>query len=178
MDTFKGSFERDRRLSHRHSVRTALRVRVWNSARPEHRAESVNLSLRGIYFSTKTPLCEGEIVEVLLKMPEEVSGEETTEWRCTGHVVRVEPFDAVKGKLGVGVQFYCNEAARPEQARVPLGAGPSWRAVPYGEPKQTARSAGALAPDANRGSDRRIMAAVGDCIDGWQNELLVRAAES
>lgn len=101
------------------------------------------MSLRGIYFNTKTPLCEGEIVEVLLKMPEEVSGEQTTEWRCTGHVVRVEPFDPAKGKLGIGVQFYCNEAARPEQARVLLGAGPSWRVVPFGEPRPAARSAGA-----------------------------------
>jgi hypothetical protein len=126
----KENVARDRRLSHRHSVRTALRVRVWNSAQPEHRAESVNVSLRGIYFSTKTPLCEGEIVEVLLKMPEEVSGEETTEWRCTGHVVRVEPFDSTEGKLGVGVQFYCYEAARPEQAPLPLVAGPKWRALP------------------------------------------------
>ena len=33
-------------------------------------------------------------------------------------------------------------------------------------------------PDANRGSDRRIMVAVGDCIDGWRNDLFVRAAES
>jgi hypothetical protein len=130
MAIFRENFERDRRLSHRHSVRTALRVRVWNSAQPEHRAESVNVSLRGIYFNTRTPLCEGEVVEVLLKMPEEVSGEETTEWRCTGHVVRVEPFDAAEGKLGVGVQFYCYEAARPEQARLPLAAGPSWRTIP------------------------------------------------
>jgi len=143
MELFRDNFAPDRRLSYRHSVRTALRIRVWNSALPEHRAESANMSLRGIYFNTKTPLCEGEIVEVLLKMPEEVSGEQTTEWRCTGHVVRVEPFDPAKGQLGIGVQFYCNEAARPEQARVPLGAGPSWRAVPFGEPRPAARSAGA-----------------------------------
>ena len=143
MNIFSDSLAPDRRLSHRHSVRTALRIRAWNSALPEHRGESVNMSLRGIYFNTKTPLCEGKIVEVLLKMPEEVSGEQTTEWRCTGHVVRVEPFDPAKGKLGIGVQFYCNEAARPEQARVPLGAGPSWRVVPYGEPRPAARSAGA-----------------------------------
>src|SRR5260370_17394128 len=92
MALFKNNLQRDRRLSHRHSVRTALRVRVWNSAQPEHRAESVNVSLRGIYFNTKTPLCEGEIVEVLLKMPEEGSGEETTEWRGTGHGVPEDPF--------------------------------------------------------------------------------------
>jgi PilZ domain len=143
MDMFSDELAPDRRSSQRHSVRTALRVRVWNSAQPEHRAESVNVSLRGIYFNTKTSLCEGEIVEVLLKMPEEVSGEETTEWRCTGHVVRVEPFDATKGQLGVGVQFYCYEAARPEQASMPLAAGPKWRVIPYGEPRRAAGSAGA-----------------------------------
>jgi PilZ domain len=114
------------------SRRTAVRRTVTASKvhfvfahgiqRSQSRAESVNVSLRGIYFNTMTPVSEGEIVEVLLKMPEEVSGEETTEWRCTGHVVRVEPFDSPKGKLGVGVQFYCYEAARPEQARLPLGA--------------------------------------------------------
>jgi hypothetical protein len=143
MAILKENFEPDRRLSHRHSVRTALRVRVWNSAQPEHRAESVNVSLRGIYFNTKTPLCEGEIVEVLLKMPEEVSGEETTEWRCTGHVVRVEASDSTESKLGVGVQFYCYEAARPEQPPLLLAAGPSWRVTPDREPRQIATSAGA-----------------------------------
>ena len=140
MDGSIGNLARDRRSSHRHSVRTALRVRVWNSAMPEHRAESVNVSLRGIYFATNSPLCEGEIVEVLLKMPEEISGEQTTEWRCTGHVVRVEPFDSAKGKLGVGVQFYCYEASRPEQHPLLLGVGPSWQEIPEAERKQATRN--------------------------------------
>jgi hypothetical protein len=131
MEKSKEDLARDRRSTHRHSIKTALRVRVWNSALPEHRAESVNVSLRGIYFATKSPLCEGEIVEVLLKMPEEVSGEQATEWRCTGHVVRVEPFDSPRCKVGVGVQFYCYEASRPEQPPLPVGAaGPSWRMAP------------------------------------------------
>jgi hypothetical protein len=130
MDGPIDNLARDRRSAHRHSVKTALRVRAWNSALPEHRVESVNVSLRGIYFETKSPLCEGEVVEVILKMPEEVSGERPTEWRCTGHVVCAEPFDATKGKLGVGVQFYCYEASRPEQRPLPVGAGPSWRTVP------------------------------------------------
>ncbi len=143
MDRSIENLARDRRSSHRHSVRTALRIRVWNSGLPEHRAESVNVSMRGIYFATKSSLCEGEIVEVLLKMPEEVSGEQTTEWRCTGHVVRVEPFDSPKGKLGVGVQFYCYEASRPEQTPLPLGAGASWRAILQEERKQATKSAGA-----------------------------------
>ena len=139
MVVFKDNLARDRRLSHRHKVKTALRVRVWNSDLPEHRAESINVSLRGIYFATKHPLCKGEIVEVLLKMPEEISGEQTTEWRCTGHVVRIEPPDSPKGKLGV--QFYCYEASRLEQRPLSLGAGPSWRTSPSAERNQATKSA-------------------------------------
>jgi hypothetical protein len=68
-------------------------------------------------------------VEVFLKMPEEVTGEPATEWRCTGHVVRVEPPVLPKGKLGIGVQFYCYDVSRPEQPLLSPGAGPSWRAI-------------------------------------------------
>jgi hypothetical protein len=125
-----GKFVSDRRSSRRYSVKTALRIRAWKSGTPEHRAESINVSLLGIYFSTKFSLCEGEIVEVLLKMPEEVSGEQTTEWRCTGHVVRVELADSPKGKLGVGVQFYCYDVSRPEQPPLPVETGQSWRMAP------------------------------------------------
>ncbi len=65
---------------------------------------------------------EGEVVEILLKMPEEISGEPTNEWRCTGHVVRVELADFPRGKFGVGVQFYCYEASRAEQAPISQAA--------------------------------------------------------
>lgn len=108
-------FSRDRRFSQRHNVKTALRVRVWKSGLPEERAESVNLSQRGILFASDSRIAEGEVVEILLKMPEEITGQPTTEWRCTGQVVRVEPAAAFQGKFGVGVQFYCYEASRFEQ---------------------------------------------------------------
>ena len=115
MDKLPSVFSRDRRFSERHDVKTALRVRVWRSGLPEERAESLNLSQRGIFFATNSCINMGEVVEILLKMPEEISGEPTTEWRCTGHVVRVEPADFPKGKFGVGVQFYCYETSRPQQ---------------------------------------------------------------
>ena len=108
-------FSRDRRFSQRHNVKTALRVRVWKSGLPEERAESVNLSQRGVFFASNSCIPEGEVVEILLKMPEEITGQPTTEWRCTGQVVRVEPAAAFQGKFGVGVQFYCYEASRFEQ---------------------------------------------------------------
>jgi hypothetical protein len=108
-------FSRDRRFTERHNVKTALRVRVWKSGLPEERAESVNLSQRGIFFASSLRIAEGEVVEILLKMPEEITGQPTTEWRCTGQVVRVEAADSLEGKFGVGVHFYCYEASRFEQ---------------------------------------------------------------
>jgi hypothetical protein len=88
---------------------------------PEQSAESVNVSQRGIYFATNSLLREGETVEVLFNMPGAIIGEETTEWRCTGHVVRVEAMEATGGKLGVGVQFDCYEVSRSKPADVAVG---------------------------------------------------------
>lgn len=124
MDQLSAAFSRDRRFSQRHDVKTALRVRVWKSGLPEERAESLNLSQRGIFFASNSRLAEGEIVEILLKMPEEITGQPTTEWRCTGHVVRVESPGLPKGKFRVGVQFYCYEASRAEQPSLPLAPRP------------------------------------------------------
>jgi len=106
----------DRRLSPRHEIRTPLRIRVWKSAAPERRGESVNLSERGILFASDSSLPIGTVVEVLLKMPEEITGEPTTEWLCSGHVVRVNPIDSPRGKLGVGVQFDCYQISRKLEA--------------------------------------------------------------
>ena len=118
MDTLSTAFAGDRRSSQRHNIKTALRVRVWKSGLPEERAESVNLSQRGVFFLADCRLAKGEIIEVLLKMPEEVTGQPTTEWRCTGHVVRTEHVDSPKDKFGIGVHFYCYEASRFEQPQI------------------------------------------------------------
>jgi hypothetical protein len=102
----------DRRITLRHNLKTALRIRLWKSSAPEQRSESVNLSERGILYATDSPPHIGTVVEVLLKMPEEITGEPTTEWLCSGHVVRIEPIDSPRGRLGVGVQFDCYQKAR------------------------------------------------------------------
>jgi hypothetical protein len=102
----------DRRVSRRLSFKTPLRVRLWKSAEPERRTESLNLSQSGVFFAMDSPMGEGETVEILLSMPEELTDEPPIEWRCTGHVVRVERADPTCGKVGVGVQFDCYEVAR------------------------------------------------------------------
>ena len=112
MKVSKKRFVLDRRRSPRHDMKTALRVRIWKSSAPEERSESINLSDRGIFFATDTLFQKGEAIEILLKMPEEITGEPTTEWLCTGLVVRVEPVESSIGKLGVGVRFDCYEISR------------------------------------------------------------------
>jgi hypothetical protein len=112
------AYRKDRRLAGRYNVKTPLRVRIWKSRTPEVAAESVNLSQRGIYFATNSLLCEGEAVEVFFDMPEEIIGEAAGEWRCTGHVVRVEAIKATGGNLGVGVQFDCYEVSRSKPLEI------------------------------------------------------------
>jgi hypothetical protein len=102
----------DRRISRRLQFKTPLRMRIWKSGSTEHRVESENLSERGTFFATDAPLAIGSAVEILVRMPEEITGKPATEWRCTGHVVRLEPIETPRGKQGVGVQFDCYEILR------------------------------------------------------------------
>jgi hypothetical protein len=102
----------DRRGALRHNFKVPLRVGICRSGIPEQRTKSENLSGRGIYFATNTQVCVGAVVEALLKMPEEITGQPTTEWLCSGHVVRVEPFESPGGRFGVGVKFDCCEISR------------------------------------------------------------------
>jgi hypothetical protein len=63
-------------------------------------------------------------------MPEKIVGPSTTEWRCTGHVVRVERIDT-SGELGVGVQFDCYEVSRSKQVEAAVGEAMPQRMTPY-----------------------------------------------
>lgn len=130
----------ERRRSVRHNVNTRLRVRVRQPSSTELRAESLNLSERGVYFFLRAPLENGETVEVLLKMPQEITGQPVTEWRCTGQVVRVEGNYALSGEIGVAVAFCRCEALRgalPGRTWVPSprpSANPANGRLPDGDP--------------------------------------------
>lgn len=99
----------ERRLAARVNVKLPLRVRVPKSNAPEQWAESLNLSPRGIYFATHLSLQKGSAVQLTFEMPEEVSKRAPSEWRCTGHVVHVQPNLSPQGAICVGVAFDCYE---------------------------------------------------------------------
>jgi hypothetical protein len=111
MNILASRLSRFLRNAPRLQVKADLRVRIWKSDAPELRAESVNLSERGIFFLADRVFQKGEAVEVFLQMPREITGEAPTEWRCTGLVVHVQSIDAAKGRQGVGVRFDCYEVS-------------------------------------------------------------------
>ena len=110
----KGPSGRDRRTAPRHPLRVPLTVRLWKSTLPAQKSISRNLSTSGAQFPTQLPVAVGTVVELWLKMPEEISGEETAEWRCSGHVVRIEeePSARRRKRAEVAIQFDCYEVAR------------------------------------------------------------------
>jgi hypothetical protein len=103
----------DRRLAFRYNFNIPIRISFWKSKMPPHQCESENLSEQGIFFATDSLFPIGAVIEVLMKMPEVISGEPTSEWLCSGHVVRVEAIDSPRGKFGVGVQFDCYQVSQP-----------------------------------------------------------------
>jgi Tfp pilus assembly protein PilZ len=123
MERFIEKLERDRRLSRRYSLKTALRVRVRRSDGGERGAESENLSQRGVFFATDLPLSKGATLDLLVEMPEEVTGVPPAQWLCTGHVVRVVPSNSPRGAHGVGVQFDFYEVSRPERPQWATAVG-------------------------------------------------------
>jgi PilZ domain len=124
MNRFIERFEHDRRLVRRHNLKTPLRVHVWKSLAPEENLESENLSENGVCFATDSAMSKGDTLQMFFSMPEEVTGMPSTEWHCTGHVVRANP---QQGKMCVGVQFDFYEISRSE------GPQQTTRAARYGD---------------------------------------------
>jgi hypothetical protein len=102
----------DRRLTQRHSLRIPLQLRIWGADGPEHRAESINLSGRGALLEIELPLQVGSAVEFRLRLPEEIMGQPTTEWRCRGLVVRIVQCVPSNSQLRVGVHFDSLDVSR------------------------------------------------------------------
>jgi hypothetical protein len=84
--------ESERRISRRLQVTTPLRVRVWKSGSTERKTGSVNLSETGAFFATDLPIAIGSAVEILLKMPAELTGKPATEWRCSDRKWSISSF--------------------------------------------------------------------------------------
>jgi Tfp pilus assembly protein PilZ len=103
----------ERRSARRLIMKAPIKFRpVRESGDPEWEAATMNICNHGVYFATDHRLPRGEMIQVHLKMPREVVGDDVTEWCFTGRVAHVEPLGAMNDKLGVGVQFIYYEVPR------------------------------------------------------------------
>jgi len=79
----------ERRSSCRHSLRIPVRLRVWGSPGPSRVAKSLDISEDGALVETDLPVRVGTILDLRIELPEEITGQPTTEWRFKSRVVRL-----------------------------------------------------------------------------------------
>jgi hypothetical protein len=95
----------ERRLTRRLLLNVPLRVRMWQSAVPEQKVECLNISERGVYFASGSRFREGDQLELILKVPEQLAGPAEWSWRCVGRVVRTSALDSSSLAMGVAVRL-------------------------------------------------------------------------
>jgi PilZ domain len=65
------------------------------------KGEAVNLSERGIYFTSRATLVVGELLEMYFSLPGELTGRGPEQVRCNARIVHVENREDL-GALGIG----------------------------------------------------------------------------
>ena len=104
----------ERRIARRLIMKVPLKFRpVQEPDGSEKDAASMNICNQGVYFATDEKVRKGVMIQVHLKLPREVVGDDVAEWCFTGRVAHVESLGANHDKLGVGVQFLYYEVPRP-----------------------------------------------------------------
>ena len=102
----------DRRRSHRHSLRIPLRLEIWGNGRSSRSGKSIDISEAGALLETDLALLVGSLLDMRMTLPEEITGQPTTEWRCKGRVVRIAPSLLRGYPLQVAVQFDSLDVSR------------------------------------------------------------------
>jgi|SRR5579864_6052119 len=77
--------------------------------------EALNLSERGVYFTSRERLQVGEPLEMYLTLPRELTGRSPEQVRCSARVVHVEDRPDPQGARGIGAtvdRFEAVAAAR------------------------------------------------------------------
>lgn len=112
---------RERRISPRKDCVVPLRFRVVSNAQsaaatqgiasePLRRVpiagtfegQSVNLSERGIYFTSPERMTVGQPIEMFFTIPRELTGRTSEQVRCSARVVHVQDHADQHGRMGVG----------------------------------------------------------------------------
>lgn len=88
----------ERRASRRFSMALPITLRLQEQdGGVEQRAETRDVSFRGLYFLVSSGLEAGTSLEFILTLPKEITMAGDVQIRCFGRVVRVEKHDGRRG---------------------------------------------------------------------------------
>jgi len=114
----------NRRITPRFHIPTPISFkRHGGDSEDERCAKAIDVSTTGVYFTTDLHLTVAETIEVLLNIPCEISGINTTARRFVGRVARVDAKNSENVRWGVGVQLLYWErdgAERSDYAEGPV----------------------------------------------------------
>ncbi|MCL6566062.1 MAG: PilZ domain-containing protein [Acidobacteriia bacterium] len=88
----------ERRASRRFALNLPVMIRrPGDAGDSELRAETRDVSFRGLYFLIEGSFEEGMPIEFILTLPKEITLASDVHIRCFGEVVRVEPLNSHRG---------------------------------------------------------------------------------
>jgi hypothetical protein len=93
----------DRREARRFAMSLPMRVLPREARGKEVRANTRDVSYRGLYFLSETKFEVGTPIDFILKLPEPVSATGVIDIRCSGRVLRVEA--GKNGTMGVAAKI-------------------------------------------------------------------------
>jgi hypothetical protein len=119
----EGMATSNHRITPRFKLHTPLSFRRMETpTEDQHQAKTINISTRGVYFTTSLVMCVGEAIEVLLEMPKRVTGVKVALRRFTGRVTHIESENMPQGICGIGVQLLYYERDLVKIRSEPLNA--------------------------------------------------------
>ena len=93
----------DRREARRFNMTLPMRLLPRDSQSPELKAQTRDVSYRGLYFLAEAEFKIGTTIEFILTLPEQVTRSGDVNIRCQGQVVRIE--STHNGRTGVAAKI-------------------------------------------------------------------------
>jgi PilZ domain len=93
----------DRREARRFVMTLPVRVLAHDSNSPELRANTRDVSYRGLYFLTDARFEDGSEIDFILTLPQQMIAAGDVNIRCHGKVVRIESTE--NGKTGIAAKI-------------------------------------------------------------------------
>jgi len=93
----------ERREARRFTMTLPLRVFPGEANGSEFKAQTRDVSYRGLYFLTSAKFNVGGTIEFVITLPEQVTQSGDVNIRCHGQIVRVEPSE--NGHMGIAAKI-------------------------------------------------------------------------